>query len=94
VSSLNVGRHLIKRRQWLERNEQTIGLRRQGICPRKFHDLSLATLRLVNAFAYQSPHLGRPIAGRPNEIALGDQREAEPIPERSKCGPFLWTLAH
>src|SRR5215471_12611093 len=33
--------------------------------------------------------LGRPIACRPSQIALGDQREAEPIPERSKCGRFF-----
>src|SRR5262249_10527663 len=36
--------------------------------------------------------IASPDHGVAPQIALGDQREAEPISERSRCGPVRWTV--
>src|SRR5215475_12644530 len=64
-------------------------VRQVAACPQRQRCNSL---KVRSARMRRAAFIPMPLAAPPTQIALGDQREAKPISERSRCGPVPWTV--
>jgi len=62
---------------------------RQVACPQRQR---CNPLEVRSARMRRAAFIPMSLAAPPTQIALGDQREAKPISERSRCGPVPWTV--